>query len=80
LLRSIDRFVEPWELRRDLAPFYRTMGRPSVAPGLMIRMLIIGYCSLGGGTGGDWGQVGSDRLARSKDRYRPKGAHFWSKY
>ena len=44
LLRSIDRFVELSELRRDLAPFYSSMGRPSVAPELMIRMLIIGYC------------------------------------
>jgi len=28
LLRSVDRFVELGELRRDLAPFYSTMGRP----------------------------------------------------
>src|SRR5437870_4086924 len=44
LLRSIDRFVEFGELRRDLAPFYSTLGRPSIDPELMIRMLIIGYC------------------------------------
>ena len=44
LLRSIDRFVELDELRRELAAFYSTMGRPSVDPELMIRMLIIGYC------------------------------------
>ena len=44
LLRSIDRFVELSELRRELAPFYSPTGRPSVAPELMIRMLIIGYC------------------------------------
>jgi transposase len=43
LLRSIDRFVELSELRRELAPFYSSLGRPSVAPELMIRMLIIGY-------------------------------------
>jgi hypothetical protein len=29
LLRSIDRFVEFGELRRELAPFYSTLGRPS---------------------------------------------------
>ena len=29
LLRSIDRFVELGELRRELAGFYSTMGRPS---------------------------------------------------
>ena len=44
LLRSIDRFVELGELRRELAPFYSTIGRPSVDPELMIRMLIVGYC------------------------------------
>ena len=44
LLRSIDRFVDLSELRRDLAPFYSSMGRPSVDPELIIRMLIIGCC------------------------------------
>jgi transposase len=44
LLRSIDRFVELGELRRELATFYSMMGRPSIDPELMIRMLIVGYC------------------------------------
>jgi transposase len=44
LLRLIDRFVELGELRRELAAFYSRMGRPSVDPELMIRMLIVGYC------------------------------------
>jgi len=44
LLRSIDRFVEFGELRCELAPFYSTLGRPSVDPELLIRMLIVGYC------------------------------------
>jgi transposase len=44
LLRSVDRFVDLAELRRELAPFYSQTGRPSVDPELMIRMLIIGYC------------------------------------
>src|SRR5437762_2213214 len=44
LLRSIDRFVALDGLRRDLAPFYSDIGRPSVDPELMIRMLIVGYC------------------------------------
>jgi transposase len=44
LLRSIDRFVDLSEVRRQLAPFYSSMGRPSVDPELMIRMLIVGYC------------------------------------
>jgi transposase len=43
-LRSIDRFVELGELRRELAPFYSTLGRPSIDPELMMRMLIVGYC------------------------------------
>src|SRR4026209_2666538 len=44
LLRSIARFVDLSEVRRELAPFYSSLGRPSVDPELMIRMLIIGYC------------------------------------
>jgi transposase len=44
LLRAIDRFVAFGDLRRELAPFYSTIGRPSVDPELMIRMLIVGYC------------------------------------
>jgi transposase len=44
LLRSIDRFVELGWLRRELAPFYSAIGRPSIDPELMIRMLIVGYC------------------------------------
>ena len=43
LLRSIDRFVELGELRRELAAFYSAMGRPSIDPEL-IKMLIVGYC------------------------------------
>src|SRR5881396_482393 len=44
LLRSIDRFVELDGVRRELAPYYSAIGRPSVDPELMIRMLIVGYC------------------------------------
>jgi transposase len=44
LLRSIDRFVELDEVRRELAGFYSHLGRPSIDPELMIRMLIVGYC------------------------------------
>jgi transposase len=31
-------------LREKLAPFYSEIGRPSIDPELMIRMLIVGYC------------------------------------
>ena len=44
LLRAIDRFVELSDIRRHLAPYYSPIGRPSVDPELMIRMLIVGYC------------------------------------
>ena len=43
-LRSIDRFVELGQVRRELAAFYSTLGRPSIDPELIIRMLIVGYC------------------------------------
>ena len=44
LLRSIDRFVELSGIRRQLEPYYSAIGRPSIDPELMIRMLLIGYC------------------------------------
>ena len=43
LLRRIDRFVDLSGIRRDLAPFYSAIGRPSIDPELMIRMLLVGY-------------------------------------
>jgi len=44
LLRAIDRFVDLSEVRRELAPFYSSTGRPSIDPELLIRMLLVGYC------------------------------------
>jgi transposase len=44
LLRKIDRFLDLSALRQELAPFYSTIGRPSIDPELMIRMLVVGYC------------------------------------
>ena len=32
------------DLHEKLAPFYSDIGRPSIDPELMIRMLIVGYC------------------------------------
>src|SRR5262249_19503954 len=32
------------DVREKLAPFYSEVGRPSIDPELMIRMLIVGYC------------------------------------
>lgn len=45
LLRSIDRFVDLSDLREHLRPFYSKTGRPSIDPALMLRLLIIGYCT-----------------------------------
>ena len=44
LLRSIDRFVDLGDIREHLRPHYSEMGRPSIDPELLIRMLIVGYC------------------------------------
>ena len=44
LLRAIERFVDLSDIRRHLAPFYSPIGRPSIDPELLIRMLIVGYC------------------------------------
>jgi transposase len=43
LLRSVDRFVDLGDMRKYLAPFYSEIGRPSIDPELMIRILLIGY-------------------------------------
>ena len=44
LLRRIDRFLDLESVRTALKPFYSSIGRPSVDPDLMMRMLIVGYC------------------------------------
>jgi len=46
LLRRIDVFVTValGDVHEQLEPYYSEIGRPSVDPDLMIRMLIIGYC------------------------------------
>jgi transposase len=44
MLRAIGRFINLSDLRRHLGPFYSSMGRPSIDPELMIRMLLVGYC------------------------------------
>jgi transposase len=43
MLRAIDRFVDLGDIRERLRPFYSDMGRPSIDPELMLRMLIVGY-------------------------------------
>ena len=46
LLRRIDVFVTAvlGDLHKRLSPFYSEIGRPSIDPELMLRMLIVGYC------------------------------------
>src|SRR3982750_1997319 len=44
MLRAIDGFVDLEGVRAQLATFYSPTGRPSIAPELLIRMLIVGYC------------------------------------
>jgi transposase len=44
LLRKIDGFLDLSSVRGQLAGYYSHIGRPSIAPELMIRMLIVGYC------------------------------------
>jgi transposase len=43
LVRKIDAALDLSWLRSELAPHYSTMGRPSIDPELMIRMLVMGY-------------------------------------
>jgi transposase len=44
MLRKIDHFIDLSSLRSHLALFYSSLGRPSINPERMIRMLIVGYC------------------------------------
>lgn len=44
MLRAIDRFVDLQSVRAHVAPFYSPIGRPSIDPELLIRMLLVGYC------------------------------------
>ena len=43
LVRRIDAVLDTSWVHQELAPFYSTLGRPSIDPELMIRMLIVGY-------------------------------------
>src|SRR5438045_4091829 len=43
LVRNIDAALDLSWLRSELAPHYSSMGRPSIDPELMIRMLVVGY-------------------------------------
>jgi transposase len=44
LLRGINRFLDLGDFCQHLAEYYSSIGRSSIDPELMIRMLILGYC------------------------------------
>src|ERR1700677_5153068 len=44
MLRKINRVGDFSEVRAHLGPYYSDVGRPSIDPELMVRMLIAGYC------------------------------------
>jgi transposase len=44
LVRKLDALLDFAAIRQSLRPFYSQIGRPSVDPELMIRMLLLGYC------------------------------------
>ncbi len=43
-LRKIDQFLDLESVRSELKRFYSAIGRPSIDPALMVRMLVVGYC------------------------------------
>lgn len=43
ILREIDRFLDISSIRQQLAPHYSHLGRPSIDPELIVRMLVVGY-------------------------------------
>ena len=45
LLRRIEAVLELRWLRGELKRYYSHAGRPSVCPELMVRMLLVGYCT-----------------------------------
>jgi transposase len=47
LVRKIGSLLDLSWVYVELAPYYSTIGRPSIDPVLMIRMLIIGYPASG---------------------------------
>jgi hypothetical protein len=61
-------------VRAKLAPFYSEVGRPSIAPELMIRMLIVGYCyviRLDKWAPGGVPNIGPDRFRPLNDYVQP---------
>lgn len=43
ILREIDRFLDVSNIHQQLAPHDSHLGRPSIDPELIIRMLVVGY-------------------------------------
>ena len=43
MLREIDRFLDVDTIRQQLKQYYSHLGRPSIDPELIVRMLVVGY-------------------------------------
>ncbi len=43
MLREIDRFLDVGTIRQQLKQHYSHLGRPSIDPELIVRMLVVGY-------------------------------------
>ena len=43
MLREIDRFLDVGTIRQQLKRYYSHLGRPSIDPELIMRMLVVGY-------------------------------------
>jgi len=43
LLRAIDRHIDLRAIREQLRPLYSEIGRPSIDPEILLRILLIGY-------------------------------------
>ncbi len=43
MLREIDQFLDVGTIRQQLKQYYSHLGRPSIDPELIVRMLVVGY-------------------------------------
>ena len=69
LMRKIDAALDLSWLRSELAPHYSSMGRPSVDPELMIRMLVVGTPKPATAADRSARSESARRTIRSSDRF-----------
>lgn len=70
LVRQIASFVDLSWVYGELAPYYSALGRPSIDPVLMIRMLILGYVLRSGRSGSS--------VARFRSTWPIDGSVIWA--